>query len=214
VDESDRALLESWCLNELGRGLERSASTRIGRFLDLLGVWNRRLRLTGERDATTLVRKHVADSLACTSILPDAGDALDIGTGAGFPGVVLACVQPDVDWTLLDARQRPVSFLNEVIRGVPLERVRALAMRAEAAATEPTIAGRQRLVTSRAIRMQEFLRLARPLLAPGGCAVSMQTQKVDRDDLDQIVRREGYGASEVMDYRLPDGEPRRLVIAR
>jgi 16S rRNA (guanine527-N7)-methyltransferase len=205
VDESERALLQAWCRSELGRSLEPSATARIARYLDL--------RLTGERDPAVILQKHVADSLACLSVLPDAGSALDLGTGAGFPGVVLACVRPDLDWTLLDARQRPVSFLNEVIRAIPLEHARAVAMRAEGAATDPTIRGRQLLVTSRAIRMQEFLRLARPLLASGGCAVAMQTTKLDRKDLEQAVLGQGYRRVDVLDYRLPNGDPRRLVIA-
>jgi 16S rRNA (guanine527-N7)-methyltransferase len=214
VTEPERLLLHDWSMAAFGIGLDADASSRIGRYLDRLETWNRRLRLTGERDRPTLVRKHVADAMACVPWLPPSGSMLDIGTGAGFPGVIVACIRPDATVTLLDSRQRPASFLNEVVRAVPLPHARVVVMRAEAAAGDPTIAGRQGLVTSRATRMDDVLRLAKPLSAEGGIVISMQTPKTDRRTAETSARRHGYGPVELCDYRLPDGEPRRLVIVR
>jgi 16S rRNA (guanine527-N7)-methyltransferase len=201
-------------LAAFGTGLDREAASRIGRYLELLETWNRRLRLTGERDRSTLIRKHIADALACAPWLPQTGSMLDLGTGAGFPGVILACLDPDASATLLDSRQRPASFLNEVVRSLPLPCARVVVMRAEDAAHDPTIAGRQDVVTSRATRMDDVLRLAKPLIATGGRVISMQTPKTERAIAETCVRRHGYGSVELRDYRLPDGEPRRLIIAR
>jgi 16S rRNA (guanine527-N7)-methyltransferase len=214
VTESERLLLHEWSSVAFGVELDDEAGGRIGRFLDLLETWNRRLRLTGERDRRTLVHKHVADAMACVRWLPPSGAFLDVGTGAGFPGVILACLRPDSTATLLDSRQRPASFLGEVIRTVPLPRARVVVMRAEDAASDPTIAGRQALVTSRATRMDDCLRLAKPLVAPGGRVISMQTPKTDQRTAETSARRHGYAAVELHDYRLPDGEPRRLVVVR
>jgi 16S rRNA (guanine527-N7)-methyltransferase len=214
VTDPERVLLHEWSLAAFGAGLDPAAASRIGRYLDLLETWNRRLRLTGERDRRTLVRKHVADALACAPWFPETGSMLDLGTGAGFPGVILACLRPGSIATLLDSRQRPASFLNEVVRTVPLPRARVVVMRAEAAADDPTIAKRQDLVASRATRMDDFLRLAKPLVAAGGCVISMQTPKTERASAEACARRHGYGSVELCDYRLPDGELRRLVIAR
>jgi 16S rRNA (guanine527-N7)-methyltransferase len=214
VTESERLLLDEWSSAAFGVELDEEAGNRIGRFLDLLETWNRRLRLTGERDRRTLVRKHVADAMACTPWLPRSGAFLDVGTGAGFPGVVLACLRPDSPATLLDSRQRPASFLGEVIRGVPLPHARVVVMRAEDAASDATIARRQTLVTSRATRMDDCLRLAKPLVAAGGRVISMQTPKTDQRTAEACARRYGYDGVELHDYRLPDGEPRRLVVVR
>ncbi len=200
------------CWDTFGFRLDLEASVRIDCFLDLLEVWNRRLRLTGERERATLLRKHVVDSLSCVPVLPERGPALDIGTGAGFPGIVLACARPDVPITLLDARQRPISFLREVISRVPLPRATALAMRAEAAAGDVELAGRQRFVSSRALRIDVFLTLAEPLVAPDGVAVSMQTPKLGREAADTVARASGFRVADLRDYRLPDGELRRLVV--
>jgi 16S rRNA G527 N7-methylase RsmG len=128
--------------------------------------------------------------------------------------VILACLHPDSPAVLLDSRQRPTSFLNEVIRTIPLTHARVVTMRAEEAAGDPTLAGRQALVTSRATRMDDVFRLARPLIADGGHVISMQTPRTDRSTAETCARRHGYEAVELCDYRLPDGEPRRLVVAR
>jgi 16S rRNA (guanine527-N7)-methyltransferase len=213
VDERDRALLDRWSSEAFGLGLDDAAATRIGRFLDLLDVWNRRLRLTGERDRRTLVRKHVADAMACAPYVPRRGAILDLGTGAGFPGVVLACLRPDVTTTLLDSRERAASFLREVVRTVPLPHARVLLSRAEDAARDAAVAGLQDLVTSRAIRMDDCFRLASALRAPSGVVVSMQTPKTSRRAAEESAARHGLGTVEIRDYRLPDGEQRRLVVA-
>jgi 16S rRNA (guanine527-N7)-methyltransferase len=214
VDEREQALLDRLSCEVHGLHLEPVATARVGRFLDLLEVWNPRLRLTGDRDRPTLLRKHVVDALACVRLLPDAGAVLDVGTGAGFPGVVLACIRPDLDVTLLDSRERAVSFLGEAARAIPLPRARALCLRAEEAANRPEVVRRQTLVVSRAIRLDAFLGWAAPLLASDGQAVAMQTPRLDRRTAEKCAARHGLRVLELHDYRLPDGEARRLVVFR
>ena len=210
--EIDLRQLAEYSRTAFGLALDADACGRIARFLDLLEVWNRTQRLTGERDRRVLLGKHVADSLACAAVPGDGERVLDIGTGAGFPGAVIGCVRPNVDVTLLDSRERPISFLGEVIRSIPLARVVAVAMRAQDAARSPAMAGAYGLVTSRAVRLDQILPLAKPLLSPGGRIVSMQapptTEAVARSAADAA----GVVFRELRDYRLPGGEPRRLAI--
>jgi 16S rRNA (guanine527-N7)-methyltransferase len=213
VDAGQRGFIEGWALERLGRPIEPAVLDRIARFLDLLELWNRRIHLTGERDRARILHRHVADALACAALLPQSGAFLDLGSGAGFPGVVLACVRPDLPAVFLDARQRPVSFLREVIRTIPLRKARALAMRAEDAAADPELSHRHLLVTSRALRLEICLRLAKPLLAAGGRAVSMQTPRTSHASAEAIASRLGYRGVDVIDYELSDGSPRRLIVA-
>lgn len=214
MDGEDRTLLRDFARDPLCRDLGEDALARIDRFLVLLDVWNPRIRLTGERDRAVLVRKHTADSLACLSVLPDSGRILDLGSGAGFPGAVVACVRLDLDVILLDSRQKAVSFLAEVVRTVPLPRARAVAMRAEDAAREPGIGGCQHVVMSRAVRMEVFVPLAKSLLAPGGLVVSMQTPRVEAKAAARIGKLHGLEVVQVFDYRVPSGESRRLIVWR
>lgn len=183
------------------------AVERIGRFLGLLAEWNRSTHLTGERDMPTLIAKHVVDALALVPELPAVGPVVDIGSGAGFPGIVIGCVRPDLDLVLIESRRRPATFLREVIRSAPLPHARALDARAEDAGRDPSLAGRARLVTSRALRLDVFLELAAPFLAPDGRAVAMQTPRT------AARARPAFGLRPAgsRDYTLPGGERRTLV---
>src|SRR5689334_5557447 len=102
---------------DVGVEVGPEALGRLGRFLSELEVWNRRIRLTSERDRRRLIERHLIDSVAVVRHLPRSGRVLDIGSGAGFPGIVIACLRPDLEVVLLESRRRPTSFLRAVIRG-------------------------------------------------------------------------------------------------
>ena len=195
---------------ELGVSLDDSAMLRIWRFLDLLTLWNRRLRLTGDRDPGVLARKHVVDSLAVLPELQNPGMLIDVGSGGGFPGIVLGCVRPDLTLRLVESRRRPVSFLAEAIRTIPLPDAIALEMRAEDAAADASLGKRAAVVVSRALRLDVLLRLGAPLLAPGGVIVAMQTPSTARSP--RARAQAGLELLRTRDYRLPGGEQRRLLV--
>jgi len=190
--------------------LHREALDRLARFVTVLSVWNQRVRLTAERDPREVIEKHVADSLAPARFLPGEGPLFDIGSGAGFPGIVLSCLRPDLEVVLIDSRRRRTSFLREAIRSIPLPRADAVEMRAERAAADPRLAGRARLVTGRAVRLDTFLALAAPLVAPEGEVLAMQTPRA-------VVPTETAAACGLRlcrrhDYVLPRGARRTLLL--
>ena len=200
--------------SSLGVELHAEARSRIDRFLELLVQWNVRLRLTGERDPSVLLTKHVADSIACIPLLPPGGAILDLGTGAGFPGVVIACVRRDLRVTLLDSRERSTTFVGEVVRTLALEGTRTALMRAEDAALDPDLAHRQRVVVSRAVRMEVVFGLAAPLLEAAGICIAMQSGRVSAETVAQAIAQAGLELAGVLAYELPTSDPRRLVVAR
>src|SRR5207253_607068 len=100
--------------------------------------------------------------------------------GAGFPGIVLGCLRPDLEIVLIESRRRRASFLREAIRVIPLTAVRAVEMRAEEAAIDSELAGRARVAIARGLRLDVFLGLAVPLLTPHGTAIAMQTPRTSR----------------------------------
>jgi 16S rRNA (guanine527-N7)-methyltransferase len=190
----------------LGITVRDDAAERILRHLALLDTWNRRFHLTGEREHATLLSKHAVDSLTPSLMLPTTGSVIDIGSGAGFPGIILSCLRPDLDVVLIEPRRRPCSFLAESIRSIPLPRARVVEARAEE--TIADLGQSAAVVVCRALRLDVFLALAAPLLRPDGSVIAMQTPRADGHEGVRL----GLRVAEIHDYSLPDGaESRRLL---
>ena len=92
----------------------------IERYLDELRRWATRTNLVGSTKPEALAR-HVADSLAAAPYLPREARVVDLGSGAGFPGIPLAIARPDLDLTLVEIRERRVHFLRHVVRSLDLD---------------------------------------------------------------------------------------------
>jgi len=207
---SERRLLAREA-SRVGCPVDDEQMERLGAYVDILRTWNDRIRLLGDRDPATLVRKHLPDCLALISYLPDEGLLADIGTGAGLPGLVLACVRPDLECWLIEARQRRLSFLYEAKARIGLERVRIVASRAEELAERPEFARRASLVTARAVPVDDLIACGLPLLRVDGCILVMQSQKGSIDQFRKSVSLEGLRVSSIKEYRLIDGEARRIA---
>jgi 16S rRNA (guanine527-N7)-methyltransferase len=122
---------------------ERDLVQRLVDYVELLEKWNRRTNLTGFRARDDLVLHGLVDSLVPLPLLPADGSCMDVGSGAGFPGLVLAAAQPDRDWTLLEPRRKRASFLIEASRVMGLAQVQVLTQRLETTdLTVPTITSR------------------------------------------------------------------------
>lgn len=104
----------------------------LARYLAILLVWNRRIRLTGARSAEAVVDEHLADALPLLPHLPSgAGELVDVGSGAGFPGLVLGILRPDLRCILLEPVSKKQAFLATVIRELSLAGVRSVRERLE-----------------------------------------------------------------------------------
>jgi len=153
-------------VNSLRQGLlglgEDAQAHPCGSYLLLvqeLARWNRAYNLTGVRDPEQMITRHLLDSL---SILPFvSGDrALDVGTGAGLPGLVLALARPDMHWTLLDSKSKKVRFLRHMLLTLKPGNVEVIQARVEQYRPAHTYS----TIVSRALtRLDEFYRLTRHL---------------------------------------------------
>jgi 16S rRNA (guanine527-N7)-methyltransferase len=104
---------------------------RFQEFCAILQKWNDKINLTSEKDARSILDRHVFDSLQYLRWLDPSHKTLDIGSGAGFPGIPIAIIQPDLDLTLMESQRKRCSFLRETIRTLKLERVEVAEGRAE-----------------------------------------------------------------------------------
>ncbi len=136
-------------------------------YLDLLLKWNAKINLTSVRNAERIVTRHFGESLfASRHLLPDPNNnesAIDIGSGAGLPGIPLKIWAPALTVKLIEANQKKATFLREVIRTLHLVNVEVLAERAE------TVSGAADLVTFRAVeRFERVLETAKGLVSQNG----------------------------------------------
>lgn len=147
-----------------------SPADPFGRYAALVREWAPRLDLVSPADLDRFEERHVEDSLRAAPLLDELppGPCVDVGSGAGLPGVPLAIARPERRWTLLEPRRRRAAFLEEVVRDLGLD-CEVVALTAEEAAKDPGLRARHVLATARAVAEPGAVRgMAEPLLAPGG----------------------------------------------
>ena len=151
--------------------VSRETADRLAAFVDLLLVWNRRINLISRRDEADVWPRHVFDALQLVPLLPSADSAIDIGSGGGFPGLVLA-IATGIRFGLVEADQRKAAFLREAARytGAPVT--------VHATRVETLRLPSARLVTARAMAsLPMLLALSAPLLGRDGVCVFPKGQK-------------------------------------
>ncbi len=117
-------------LDSLQQDLPDGAIAKLARLLTELERWNRRVNLTAIRDLESMVSGHIFDSLAVRPLL-EGRRVLDVGTGAGFPGLPLAIAEPQIEFGLLDSNGKKISFVRHVIGELGLSNATAIRARAE-----------------------------------------------------------------------------------
>lgn len=153
------------------------ALAQLSCYLQLLLRWNRRINLTGIRDPKLMVRRLFGESLAIARAVELRGWLVDVGSGAGFPGLALKLVAPDLRVTLVEARQKKCAFLKEVARQCGFTGVEVVAERFEEWA--PKGSAKADLITTRAVLADaNLLQSFNKLLAPGGQAVFITTPEL------------------------------------
>lgn len=173
-------------------GIELSPKARaaIDGHVRLLLAWNAAINLTAIREPLAIAREHVVDSLAAVPLLRRAGvdEFLDLGSGAGFPGLPLAAALPARRALLVESIGKKARFLSVLVDGVGLaEQVHVAATRGETLAADPRRRERWQCVVARAVTDGvELVELALPLLRPGGLLVAWKRLPLD----DELARTE------------------------
>jgi 16S rRNA (guanine(527)-N(7))-methyltransferase RsmG len=155
----------------LGRPLAQLEIALFDKYLQLLRKWQRVQRLVGSADESWIVRNLFLDSLLFIQVLPvDVAAIADLGSGAGFPGVPIKIVRPDLEVTLIESRDRRASFLSSVIRELRLARIRVIGARAEMAPAGLVPAGGA-VVARCAGEVAETVRIGAKLAVPGAVVI-------------------------------------------
>ncbi len=140
----------------------------------LLLEWNEKMNLTAITAHDEVVNKHFVDSVACQSLVPEGASLVDVGTGAGFPGLPLKIVRPDIQLTLMDALAKRLRFLEAVTDALKLEKTETVHQRAEDAG-HSALRETFDVATARAVASLPVLcEYCLPLVKPGGVFLAMK----------------------------------------
>lgn len=187
-------LMNTACIKE-GLNFERGQYDKFILYKDMIKEWNEKINLTAIIEDEEIIKKHFIDSIKSYRFEPlkNCENLIDVGTGAGFPGIPLKIMRPDLEVVLLDSLNKRVNFLNEVINTLGLKGIKAIHGRAEDFAREASYREKFDVVISRAVaNMSVLSELCIPYVKNGGYFVAMKGPSVDEE------MNEGKNAVEIL----------------
>ena len=190
----------------LGISLPEGAAARMAQHVALIEKWNRVHNLTAVREPAQMAILHVLDSLSLVPHIGEVRSVLDVGTGAGFPGIPVALARPDLPVTLLDSSHKKATFLEQAKSELKLANVTVTCERVEQ--FRPTV-GFDVLVSRAFADLSDFVALAGHLLAPGGRILAMKGV-YPYEEIGRIP--EAFRVSEVLELKVPSLDAKRHLV--
>ncbi|MBI5598288.1 MAG: 16S rRNA (guanine(527)-N(7))-methyltransferase RsmG [Deltaproteobacteria bacterium] len=173
TDEAKKILTEGAL--ELGVSLDESKNKHFETFLGELQKWNEKMNLTSITEEKEIITRHFLDSLTPMRFLDGIEKILDIGSGAGFPGIPMKIAAPAIGITLMESTEKKVLFLRHIIRTLVLPNAQTVFARAEDKGVIDMLKENFGCVISRALTgIDEFLTLAAPYVRKNGMAIAMK----------------------------------------
>ena len=188
------------------------------RYLELLLVWNEKVNLTAITEPQEVVIKHFLDSLLLlnTVSLKQGAKVIDVGTGAGFPGIPLKIARPDLDLTLLDSLNKRLVFLQELLKELELS-AETVHCRAEEGGRKKELRGKFDFVTARAVAPLNLLcEYCLPFLKVGGIFAAMKGPNCS-EEIEAAKKAIGILGAEIKEKKeldLPDGSGRTIIVLK
>jgi len=152
------------------------AAAPLATYAERLMAWNRRINLTGARGLATLAVEHFADSFPLTEHLPHEARCIDVGSGAGLPGIVLAIIRRDLELTLLEPREKRRAFLSAVVRELDLP-VTVLADRLDSHLVRVGRASYDAAISRAVFALTDWLDAGPALVRSGGVVIGLAGQR-------------------------------------
>ena len=207
-------------LAALNAAASETQQARFAQYAELLKDWNQRMNLTAITDDDGIAVKHFLDSVLPLYYLdfPPGAALADIGTGAGFPGLPLKIMRPDLEVTLIDSLQKRVRFLETVCGALALEGVRCVHGRAEELGKAPQYRENFDMVASRAVaNLKVLCEYCLPFIKTGGVFVALKAEAVEEElaEARPMIGTLGGAVEQVAEAVLPEsGIVRKLVVIR
>ena len=191
--------------------VDEAALGRLVLFAERLVTWNRKVNLTAITAPREMAEKHFLDSLVLLPALAGRRTLLDVGSGAGFPGMAVACARPDLAVTCCDSVGKKVAFVKAVAAELDLK-VRALAVRAEGRPEREGLPFSEAVVSRALAEPERWVPLGAAYLAPGGLLLAMLGKGMERVHLEALGVAHGLSLLGVDQFELPFSKAARAVV--
>ena len=184
-------------------------------YMNLLIEWNEKINLTAIVEPKEIILKHFIDSLTIIKYIKPNESVIDIGTGAGFPGIPIKIVCEDLQVTLLDSLNKRINFLNEVIKQLELKNVNAVHARIEEYAKNKQYREKYDVATSRAVaNLTTLSEYMLPMVAVKGMAICMKGAEVGEEisESKNSIKLLGGEIVKIEEFMLPKSDNKRNLI--
>lgn len=213
VQQSAEELLKAGA-RQLGIEPDDAKVSALLEYKRILLEWNKKMNLTAIEEEKDFIIKHLVDSLSILPYLGGVNSLVDVGTGAGFPGIPVKIVQPSLQVVLMDSLEKRIGFLNAVIGELKLTGITTIRSRAEDAGVSPVHREKYDAVTARAVAsLPVLLEYCLPLVKTGGIFIAMKGSGTDEIKAStKALELLGGKIEQVRDFTLPDSDMNRSII--
>ena len=202
-------------VDKLGINLSEIQLKQFYNYMNLLIEWNEKINLTAITEPDEIILKHFVDSLTISKYISDGTKVVDVGTGAGFPGIPLKIVRQEIYIILLDSLQKRINFLDEVINELNLEKITTVHSRVEDFGKNKEYREEFDIATSRAVAnlatLSEYLL---PLVKVGGKVISMKGSLIQEEleNSKNAIKILGGKIEKVDEFDLPNSDISRNIV--
>jgi len=184
-------------------------------YMKLLLEWNEKINLTAITEEDEIILKHFVDSLTISKYIKEGNSIVDVGTGAGFPGIPLKIARKDLKITLVDSLNKRILFLNEVIEKLGLGDIETLHFRAEEFGQNKKYRESFDIATSRAVaNLSTLVEYLLPLVKVGGICVCMKGSEIkeELENSKKAIEILGGEVDQVEEFYLPGTDIKRSIV--
>ena len=196
--------------------IEEEQLKKYFKYINLLLEKNKKINLTAITELDDIILKHFIDSMTVLKHIKECRRLVDVGTGAGFPGIPIAIMRPDLQITLLDSLNKRIIFLDEVVKELDLKNIKTVHGRAEDFGQNMINREKYDIAVSRAVaNMTTLSEYMIPLIKVGGKCIFMKGSEIEKEleDARFAIKELGGKIINIDNFKLPDTDMERNVIS-